>query len=115
MAKEGKEDVFSSDYKGNSKEIGHYRGLDSEVKIVEYLASKLGGNRNAKGQVVIFTEKRACASCQGQGRKLITEEGEDVYNGVIDQFSEMYPNIEVVVYDAEGRKLILKGGKPFKP
>lgn len=57
--------------------------------------------------------KLCCPGCQGKGRKLITPEGEESYNGVLDQFSARYPNIKVIGYDIDGRKLILKGGKPI--
>ncbi|MGP2970603.1 DUF637 domain-containing protein [Serratia marcescens] len=41
------------------------RNLDSEYKILDNLADKLGANITAKGKVTIFTERVACDSCLG--------------------------------------------------
>ncbi|WP_425287696.1 deaminase domain-containing protein [Pseudomonas indica] len=38
---------------------------DSEPKILDNLARKLGNNTAAKGSVTIFTERAACSSCLG--------------------------------------------------
>ena len=112
-AKEGNEDVFEIGYGDDIKDFGHNRSWDAEVKIVEQLAQKLGNDFNVEGKVTIFSEKRTCSSCQGQQRIKHTKEGIESYDGVIDQFSKRYPMLEVIVYDGEGRKLILKAGKPL--
>lgn len=62
------------------------RSGDSEAKILEALAQKLGDNYSAKGSVTIFTERPACSSCLG----------------VVEQFKARYPNIKVDVLDNKG-------------
>ncbi|MEH2922306.1 DUF637 domain-containing protein [Samsonia erythrinae] len=59
------------------------RNTDSEYKILDNLADKLGGNVTAQGKVTIFTERAACESCLG----------------VVDQFQKKYPGITVEVID----------------
>lgn len=59
------------------------RNTDSEYKILDNLADKLGGNVKAQGKVTIFTERAACESCLG----------------VVDQFQKKYPGITVEVID----------------
>lgn len=62
------------------------RKTDSEYKIFSNLADQLGSNTQAKGQVTIFTERAACASCLG----------------VAEQFNKCYPNIKVNIFDNNG-------------
>lgn len=62
------------------------RNTDSEYKILDNLADRLGNNTNAKGTVNIFTERPACGSCQN----------------VAEQFMQRYPNIKVVIRDNNG-------------
>nr|WP_267483604.1 MULTISPECIES: deaminase domain-containing protein [Photorhabdus] len=62
------------------------RATDSEAKILDNIAQKLGNNTFAKGTVNIFTERPACASCLS----------------VVDQFRAKYPNIQVNVLDNNG-------------
>lgn len=62
------------------------RAGDSEAKILDGLAQKLGNNFNAKGTVTIFTERPACSSCLG----------------VVEQFKVKYPNIRIDVLDNNG-------------
>lgn len=62
------------------------RNTDSEYKILDNLADKLGKNVAAKGSVTIFTERPACGSCLG----------------VIEQFQHKYPGIKVDVLDNNG-------------
>ncbi|MGK0667011.1 DUF637 domain-containing protein [Serratia marcescens] len=66
------------------------RNLDSEYKILDNLADKLGGNIAAKGKVTIFTERVACDSCLG----------------VVEQFQKKYPGIKVEVLDNNNILLI---------
>ncbi|MFS7159488.1 deaminase domain-containing protein [Serratia proteamaculans] len=65
---------------------------DSEYKILDNLADKLGKNVAAKGSVTIFTERPACGSCLG----------------VIEQFQHKYPGIKVDVLDNNG--IVLRPG-----
>jgi hypothetical protein len=62
------------------------RNTDSEYKILDNLADKLGNNTSAKGTVTILTERPACSSCLG----------------VVEQFQQKYPGIQVNVMDNKG-------------
>ncbi|MBH8606319.1 deaminase domain-containing protein [Thermoactinomyces sp. CICC 10521] len=117
-AKEGQEEVYPMDYQPDENEnIGHGRQYDSEPKILEYISSKLGNSPGKEGdRLILFTERRTCPGCQGKNRKLIKADNQvGEYDGSIDQFSKLHPKIEVIVYDGEGRRLILKGGKVVTP
>jgi hypothetical protein len=50
------------------------------------LADKPGSNTQAKGQVIIFTERAACPSCLG----------------IKEQFNKNHPNIDVKIFDNNG-------------
>ncbi|RDF09260.1 hypothetical protein DPV80_03375 [Haemophilus sputorum] len=50
------------------------------------LADKPGSNTQAKGQVIIFTERAACPSCLG----------------IKEQFNKNHPNIDVKLFDNNG-------------
>ncbi|CAI1961314.1 DUF637 domain-containing protein [Serratia marcescens] len=71
------------------------RRIDSEYKILDNLADKLGSNYSAKGSVTIFTEKPACDSCLG----------------VVKQFESRYPGVKINVLDNNGVRLIPGRGK----
>ncbi|MGK2698846.1 DUF637 domain-containing protein [Serratia surfactantfaciens] len=71
------------------------RRIDSEYKILDNLADKLGSNYSAKGSVTIFTEKPACDSCLG----------------VVKQFESRYPGVKIDVLDNNGVRLIPGRGK----
>ncbi|HEI8822511.1 TPA: DUF637 domain-containing protein [Serratia marcescens] len=66
------------------------RNTDSEYKILDNLADKLGNNVSAEGRVTIFTERAACDSCLG----------------VVEQFQKKYPGIKVEVLDNNDVMLI---------
>jgi len=74
----------------NSKGEPIPRNTDSEYKILDNLADKLGNNVAAKGKVTIFTERTACGSCLG----------------VVDQFQKKYPGIKIDVLDNNNVMLI---------
>ena len=57
------------------------RDVDTEYKILSDIQSKLGDNPSASGKIKLYTELEPCPSCQG----------------VIEQFKEMYPNIDIEV------------------
>ncbi|BDW93898.1 hypothetical protein MACH07_27300 [Flagellimonas marinaquae] len=64
------------------------RNTDSEYKMLNKLASDLGGSPgiiklNVKGELKIVSELEYCSSCQG----------------VIQQFNEMFPNIKLILVD----------------
>ena len=66
------------------------RNTDSEYKILDNLADKLGNNVSAEGRVTIFTERAACESSLG----------------VVEQFQKKYPGIKVEVLDNNDVMLI---------
>ncbi|WP_233958490.1 DUF637 domain-containing protein [Pectobacterium versatile] len=70
----------------NNKGFIIARNTDSEYKILDNISDKLGGNISAKGTVTIFTERPACGSCLG----------------VVEQFQQRYPGVEVKVLDNNG-------------
>ncbi|CAI1015233.1 DUF637 domain-containing protein [Serratia entomophila] len=74
----------------NSDGILISRNTDSEYKILDNLADKLGNNVSAEGSVTIFTERAACDSCLG----------------VVEQFQKKYPRIKVEVLDNNDVMLI---------
>ncbi|WBW95947.1 deaminase domain-containing protein [Oceanirhabdus sp. W0125-5] len=58
------------------------RTFDTEAKILEEIAAKLGNNPNATGTVELFTKLDPCSSCKG----------------VISQFMDRYPKIKINLY-----------------
>ncbi|MDM5351661.1 deaminase domain-containing protein, partial [Lysinibacillus sphaericus] len=62
------------------------RTLDSEVKILEDLSSSL--SKDASGKVYLFSELPFCISCAG----------------VIKQFKQRFPNIDVIIDHGPGGK-----------
>ncbi|MDP4099121.1 hypothetical protein OIN60_20580 [Paenibacillus sp. P96] len=65
----------------------HLRDYDTEYKILNDIASQLGGNKNAKGTINLFTERLTCRSC----------------SDVIMDFRREYPNIKVNVLTNDGK------------
>ncbi|WP_332258304.1 deaminase domain-containing protein [Paenibacillus forsythiae] len=59
----------------------YLRDGDTEYKILNDLAKRLGDNQNATGKIKLFTEKDTCGSC----------------NKIIQQFDKKYPNIKIEV------------------
>ncbi|WP_339224916.1 deaminase domain-containing protein [Paenibacillus sp. FSL H8-0332] len=59
----------------------YLRDGDTEYKILNDVASKLGDNKDAAGTIRLFTEKDTCGSC----------------NNIIQQFQKDFPNIKVEV------------------
>ena len=58
------------------------RQYDTEFKILEDVAGRLGDNKNAAGTIDLFTERKACQSC----------------TDVITEFREHYPNIQLNIF-----------------
>lgn len=78
------------------KSVGDFfRFNDTEYKLVENIAEKIGYDVNAKGKVTIVSEKPVCDSCQN----------------VIKAFSKMFSNLEIYVYDSNGGVYVIKGGE----
>lgn len=61
------------------------RNNDTERKILEDIAHQLGNNKQAKGQIDLYTELPACRSC----------------SDIIIKFRQEYPNIKLNVYSGE--------------
>lgn len=59
--------------------VGHPRDLDLEVFVLENLAQRL--TPQSTGTVRLLSERTVCASCEG----------------VISQFREMFPNVNLIV------------------
>ena len=60
-------------------EVGHSRAFDSEVKILEDVASRI--SPETRGTINLFSERAVCDSC----------------SSVINQFRQMFPNMNVNV------------------
>nr|WP_308280943.1 deaminase domain-containing protein [Pseudomonas mosselii] len=60
----------------------YLRDADAEFKILETLAQRLGSNYSAVGRINLASEKAVCPSC----------------TGVVLQFRERYPNIQLNVF-----------------
>jgi len=69
-----------------SKYIGgpeaYLRDVDTEFKILETIAQRLGNNTNAVGQINLFSERIVCPSC----------------SNVVTQFRQRFPNIQLNVF-----------------
>ncbi|MBD7923456.1 two-partner secretion domain-containing protein [Xanthomonas bonasiae] len=75
--------IFQTQIVPNKSGVLISRAGDSEAKILDNIAQKLGDNVAARGSVTIFTERAACSSCMG----------------VVEQFKAKYPNISVNILD----------------
>jgi hypothetical protein len=64
----------------------YLRDIDTEAKILNNVAEKLGNNRSVSGTINLLTERAPCLSC----------------SSVIRQFEAKYPNIKVTVLDNGG-------------
>ncbi|HTE13351.1 MAG TPA: deaminase domain-containing protein, partial [Chitinophagaceae bacterium] len=60
-------------------EVRHTRAFDSEVKLLEDFAEKFHSTPNVRGTLTLTSERLFCPSCEG----------------VIQQFSKMFPNIRI--------------------
>ncbi|OMD44496.1 hypothetical protein BSK65_29780 [Paenibacillus odorifer] len=65
----------------------YLRDYDTEYKILNDIASQLGGNKNAEGTINLFTERLTCQSC----------------SDVILDFRREYPNITVNILTNDGK------------
>lgn len=72
---------------GGAKPFPLLRDVDSEAKILNNVAAKLGDNTSTTGTINLLTERSPCASC----------------SNVIDLFKAKYPNITVNVFDNNGK------------
>jgi The BURPS668_1122 family of deaminases len=65
------------------------RAGDSEAKILNNIAAKLGNNTSATGTINLITERAPCASC----------------SNIIEKFKAKYPNINLNVFDNGGANI----------
>ncbi|MBC6309289.1 hypothetical protein HCJ66_06945 [Listeria sp. FSL L7-1582] len=70
--------------------LAYMRDSDTEYKILNDIASKLGDNIDASGKIKLFTELDTCSSC----------------NRIIAEFSAKFKNITVEVIHSNGERLI---------
>ena len=66
----------------------HLRNVDSEAKILNFIAAQLKYESNPAGTIILYTEIPPCTSC----------------NGVISAFKRAFPNIELIVLNNEGNR-----------
>ncbi|RMR54455.1 hypothetical protein ALP83_200128 [Pseudomonas syringae pv. actinidiae] len=78
-----KPQVSTSKYVGTAE--GYLRDMDTEFKILETLAQRLGPNSPASGRINLISEKMVCPSC----------------TNIVTQFRERYPNIQLNVFTVE--------------
>ncbi|ASA57867.1 deaminase domain-containing protein [Vibrio gazogenes] len=67
---------------GYLDETGYLRHADTEFKLLEDIASRLGSDKAAIGKINLFTERQACQSC----------------GDVILDFRNRYPNIQLNIF-----------------
>ncbi|MBA4601734.1 hypothetical protein H2C83_05230 [Thermoactinomyces sp. AMNI-1] len=85
-----KNPVFTAYQAPNIKGDFFPRDSDTEYKILNDLAARLGDNTKAVGKIKLFTELDTCASC----------------SRVIAEFAKKYPNIELDIVHNNGNRLI---------
>lgn len=76
------ETLFINDINEVDPIKGYDRKCDTEAKILEQIAHELGNVSDIKGEIDLYTDRNPCLSCLG----------------VIKQFKQMYPEIEIRVY-----------------
>lgn len=59
--------------------------MDTEFKILETLAQRLGPNSQASGRINLISEKMVSPSC----------------TNIVNQFRERYPNIQLNIFTVE--------------
>ncbi|WP_198291656.1 deaminase domain-containing protein [Pseudomonas asplenii] len=82
----GRDSVFETFEVANKAGVLTARAGDSEANILSSLARQLGDRTDARGTVMILTERAACASCLG----------------VASQFKSKYPGVMVYFMDNNG-------------
>ncbi|AZK48552.1 deaminase domain-containing protein [Paenibacillus lentus] len=81
--------IFEATTAPNALGIESLRIDDTEYKILNEIAKDLGNNTNARGKIIMFTEKDTCGSC----------------NYIISQFTEKFKNIEIEVIHNQGNPI----------
>ena len=70
------------------------REVDTEYKILENFAQQHKSNPQVQGSINLFTERPPCRSCT---------------NVIENQFTSLYPNVEVRLYHGNGEVTVYKG------
>ncbi|MGJ7922916.1 deaminase domain-containing protein [Neobacillus sp. LXY-4] len=83
------EPIFKASLAPDKDGKPYLRDSDTEYKILNEIASKLGGDVNAVGKIKLFTELDTCDSC----------------SKVIAEFATKYKNIELEVIHNNGERL----------
>ena len=81
--------TFKASKAADKNGIEYPRDSDTEYKILNDIANRLGNNTEAKGKIKLFTELDTCDSC----------------SRVIAEFSKKYKNIELEVIHNNGNRL----------
>ena len=84
--------IFQATEAPNKAGQSFLRDGDTEYKILNDLAEKIGNNNEVKGTIRLFTEKDTCDSC----------------NLIIQQFDEKYPNIKIEVIHNNDNSILPK-------
>nr|WP_256477472.1 hemagglutinin repeat-containing protein [Chromobacterium sp. S0633] len=71
------------------------REVDTEFKILEAFSQKYRGNPHVAGSINLFTERAPCYSCSAV---------------ISEQFSKLFPNVEVRLYHNNGRVAVYERG-----
>jgi filamentous hemagglutinin len=72
------------------------RQTDTEFKILDDVARRLGPNREASGTIDLFTERPPCVSCN---------------NVIRDQFKARYPSIDLRIHHGDGSLIRFQNGR----
>lgn len=81
--------TFKASKAADKNGIEYPRDSDTEYKILNDIANRLGNNTEAKGKIKLFTELDTCDSC----------------SRVIAEFAKKYKNIELEVIHNNGNRL----------
>ncbi len=81
--------TFKASKAADKNGIEYPRDSDTEYKILNDIANRLGNNTEAKGKIKLFTELDTCYSC----------------SRVIAEFAQKYKNIELEVIPNNGNRL----------
>ncbi|MBC1490923.1 hypothetical protein HCI99_03710 [Listeria booriae] len=85
-----KKPIFEATEAVGKDGLAYMRDSDTEYKILNDIASKLGDNVDVAGKIKLFTELDTCSSC----------------NRIIAEFSAKFKNITVEVIHSNGERLI---------
>ncbi|WP_260449135.1 deaminase domain-containing protein [Listeria booriae] len=90
ISKQPEKPIFEATEAVGKDGLAYMRDSDTEYKILNDIASKLGDNVDVAGKIKLFTELDTCSSC----------------NRIIAEFSAKFKNITVEVIHSNGERLI---------